>query len=599
MDGPRINPLARLARSLRLDRDWGLIAAAAALGLIMAGVATAFILPLRWIEDWAERTDRWQLLWLVPLAPIAGALLAGVVLRLLGAEMAPGVSGVLYSIHRHKARLDLKLALGKWIASTFTIGSGGSAGPEGPIVTIGSVIGSNFSRLFRATVQDRVTLLGCGAAAGIASVFNAPFAGIFFALEVLLRDFSMRTFTPVVIAAVVSAAWTQLMLGDEALFARGAEFSVGAFSAVELPNYLILGVASGCAAAWFIRMLVFSEYMFDRLRAPTIVKPAIGAVMLGAFGLVWMLALPPARGMPEFYSNGYPTVRDLLTPAHYFTPENVVKPASLLVLIVLIGVVKSIGTCLTIGSGGSGGLFAPSLLMGACAGGAFGYIIHALDWFPAASPAHYALVGMAAMLAGTAHAPLTGILLAYELTREYSIILPLMLATVISTIVARLIYPDSVYTAKLTQMGVRVGGAGDLTILRRLSVHDVPLMAAVAVHEDETAQHLLELSEKHMVRDFVVVDGSDRYVGVVTGADLSAALVYREAIPLLTVRELMRTDLPTLTRDETLDVALDKFSRHDTQSLAVLEESGSGRIGGLVTRAHLMERYQRALEERH
>jgi CIC family chloride channel protein len=240
--------------------------------------------------------------------------------------------------------------------------------------------------------------------------------------------------------------------------------------------------------------------------------------------------------------------------------------------------------------------------MGACAGGAFGYIVNALNWFPAATPAHYALVGMAAMLAGAAHAPLTGILLAYELTQSYAVILPLMLATVISTIVSRLIHPDSVYTAKLTQMGVRVGSLSDLTILRRLSVQDVPLLSAVTVSESESAQHLLHMSEKHLVRDFVVVNSENRYVGMVTGADLSAALVYREAIPLLTVRELMRSDLPTLTHDETLDVAMDRFSRHDAQSLAVLDDAeadGGQRVRGLLTRAGLMQRYHKALEERH
>jgi len=516
------------------------------------------------------------MLWLVPLAPIAGALVTGVVLTIIRETSMPGIPAVMYSIHRRRARLDLRLALAKWIASTFTIGSGGSAGPEGPIVTIGSVIGSNFSRLVRGSAQDRVTLLGCGAAAGIASVFNAPIAGIFFALEVLLRDFSMRTFTPVVIAAVISTACTQAMLGgDDALFARAVEFGAitGTFHMIEIPNYLLLGVIGGCAAAWFTRALYRVQGWFDALRGPAIIKPAIGAAMLGVLGLA------------------------LLSPSMYLAEGGSLLGWNLLVTIVLLGAIKAIATCMTIGSGGSGGLFAPSLLMGACAGGAVGYVVNALAWFPAANPAYYALVGMAAMLAGTAHAPLTGMLLVYELTRDYAIILPLMLATVISTIVARLIHPDSIYTAKLTQMGVRVGSLSDMTILRRLSVRDVPLLQVVSVHENETAQHLLELSEKHLMRDFIVVDDRDGYVGMVTGADLAAALVYREAIPLLTVRELMRTDLPTLTRDLTLDVALDRFSRHDAQSLAVLGTGGA--VRGLITRTQLMERYQKALEERH
>ena len=597
---PSENFAARAMKSLRLERDWAMMAVAAVLGLIMAGVATAFILPLRMIEDWAAGQPRARMLWLVPLAPIAGALVTGVVLTIIRETSMPGIPAVMYSIHRRRARLDLRLALAKWIASTFTIGSGGSAGPEGPIVTIGSVIGSNFSRLVRGSAQDRVTLLGCGAAAGIASVFNAPIAGIFFALEVLLRDFSMRTFTPVVIAAVISTACTQAMLGgDDALFARAVEFGAitGTFHMIEIPNYLLLGVIGGCAAAWFTRALYRVQGWFDALRGPAIIKPAIGAAMLGVLGLAWIVLMESPRGAPDFYGSGYAAVRALLSPSMYLTEGGSLLGWNLLVTIVLLGAIKAIATCMTIGSGGSGGLFAPSLLMGACAGGAVGYVVNALAWFPAANPAYYALVGMAAMLAGTAHAPLTGMLLVYELTRDYAIILPLMLATVISTIVARLIHPDSIYTAKLTQMGVRVGSLSDMTILRRLSVRDVPLLQVVSVHENETAQHLLELSEKHLMRDFIVVDDRDGYVGMVTGADLAAALVYREAIPLLTVRELMRTDLPTLTRDLTLDVALDRFSRHDAQSLAVLGTGGA--VRGLITRTQLMERYQKALEERH
>jgi CIC family chloride channel protein len=583
---------------LRLNRDWGLIAAAALLGLLMAAVATAFILPLRWIEEWAGQGDRSLMLWVVAVAPILGALLTGLVIQLLREDMMPGVSSVMYAIYRRRARLDLKVALGKWIASTLTIGSGGSAGPEGPIATIGSVIGSNFSRLFKASVQDRVTLLGCGAAAGIASVFNAPFAGIFFALEVLVRDFSMRTFMPIIIAAFVSAAWTRTMLDSGALFAGEATFIADAFTLIETPNYLLLGLIGGVGAAMFTRSLVRLQGWFDQLVAPTLIKPAIGAAALGVLGIAWIVLMNPSRSVPDFYGSGYAAVHELLSPVTYLREDGrTLVGVGLVVTLVALGMLKAIATCLTIGSGGSGGLFAPSLLMGACAGGALGYVVNALGWFNAAAPAHYALVGMAAVLAGAAHAPLTGIMLAYELTRSYEIILPSMLASVIATIVARIIHPDSVYTAKLTQMGVRVGSMSDLTILRRLSVHDVPLLAPVTVRESDTAQRLLELSEKHMVRDFVVLDAEGLYAGMVSGGDLSAALVYREAIPLLTVHELIRFDVPTTTRDETLDVALDKFSRSDAQSIAVLDDRR--RVEGVLTRARLMEKYQRALEEVH
>ncbi len=591
--------LKQLNERLHFERDWYMMVLAGIIGLIMGSVAMAFLMPLHWIEEWVRTADRTLLFVLVPIAPIAGALLTGLTLKLLGEKgMAPGVSAVMYSIHRQKSRLELKIALGKWIASTFTIGSGGSAGAEGPIVTIGSVIGSNIGRLFRTNNQNTATLLGCGAAAGIASVFNAPFAGIFFAMEVLLRDFSLKTFTPIVIAAVLSSAWTQSLQGDEALFATGSAYGDVSFRAMEIPGYLCLGVLCGMVAAGFARGLTISEKYFASVRVPSLIKPAVGAAALGLLGLAYMLVIKSPHGVPEFYGNGYPVIRELLSPVPYAQANGVTAASwSLFGLIAFIAMLKMVATCLTIGSGGSGGLFAPSLLLGACSGGAFGLLMEHLGWFPSASPAHYALVGMAAMIAATAHAPLTAILLVYEITRSYSIILPLMFAAVISTIVGRLIYPESVYTVKLTQMGVRIGSLSDLTILRRIFVHDVPLVPAILVRASHSAQRLLELSEQHLMRDFVVVDDNDLYLGMVTGTDLTAALVYREAIPLLQVSEMQRTDLPTVTPDETLDVVLDKFSRHDAQSLAVLENANSKHVRGLITRANLMELYQAALEK--
>jgi chloride channel protein, CIC family len=601
---PAATRLKTLSVKLGFDRDWHLVLIAAVIGLVMGGVATGFILPLRWIEQWAEHAEPRLLMWLIPTAPIIGALLASLVGQTLQrGESVPGVSTVIYAVHRKKSRIPLITAIRKWISSTLTIGSGGSAGAEGPIVTIGASIGSTIARWMRIDVQNTATLLGCGAAAGIASVFNAPIAGVFFVMEILLRDFSLRTFTPIVIASVVSSAWTRTILGSEAplflvdptFFRDGYRFTV-----IDMPNYFLLGIACGLVAVAFIRALITTEAIFARMKAPALIKPAIGAAILGIIGLLYIFIFTPNNLLPPFYGNGYPVIRNLMLPSFYVEYG---EARGVLLLIVVLGVLiilKCLATVLTIGSGGSGGLFAPSLLIGAAVGGFFGQIVNSIGLFPAASPAHYALVGMAAMIAATSHAPLTGILLVYEVTLKYEIILPLMLTAVISTIVGRLLYKESVYTFKLAQLGIRIGAMSDLTILRRLYVHDVPLVPAVLVHTHDRAQKLLELSEKHLSADFVVVDDRDQYVGMVTRDDLAAALVYREAIPLLQVHELQRSDLPTVTNDETLDVVLDKFSTHDAHSLPVMETTpnGGGKlVRGLITRSRLMERYQEALSK--
>jgi CIC family chloride channel protein len=595
-----------LSARLGLERDWYLMGIAAAIGLVMSGVAMAFILPLRWIEEGTETLDADVLWWLVPLVPIGGALLAGTAHALIpsGGE-GPGVTKVMYAVHRRQSRIPWYVGVRKWIASTLTIGSGGSAGAEGPIVTIGSVIGSNVGRLAGANPQNTAALLGCGAAAGIASVFNAPIAGVFFVLEILLRDFSLRTFTPIVIASVISSACTQAVLGNEPLFDAGELFVSGgyadtAFTWHEIPNYLMLGLVCGVVAAVFIRGIYFTNDRFARLSLPLFIRPAIGATLLGGLGLgaLWLSARAGHLHAPAFYGNGYPVIKELLSPATYLNASatGLGSMNDVFLVLIALGVFKAAATCLTIGSGGAGGMFAPSLLLGASAGGAFGYLIQWFGWFPSASPAHYALVGMAAMVAATTHAPLTAILIVYEITQTYEVILPLMFAAVISTLTGRLVYRESVYTVRLTDQGVRLGGGlSDLTILRRLNVGDVPLVAPVFVHPEDSAQRLLELSEKMSVNDFVVTDHRNRYLGLVTGADLKEALVYREAIPLLQVSELQRSDLPTVTIDETLDEVLAKFSRHDVHGLAVLDERGSGAVLGVVTRLRLMGRYQAAL----
>ena len=241
-------------------------------------------------------------------------------------------------------------------------------------------------------------------------------------------------------------------------------------------------------------------------------------------------------------------------------------------------------------------MFAPSLVVGAMVGSIFGVVVEWLGWFPDGDPAHYALVGMAATLAATTHAPLTGVLLVYELTQTYSLIVPLLLTAVISTIVGRLIYRNSIYTEELAEAGVRLGGMSDLTLLRHLTVRDIPLVPPILVNPNDSGQRLLELSERFSVSDFVVVDEEERYVGMVTASDLQAALVYREAIPLLQVSEMERTDLPSVGPEDTLDVVLDRFSQHDAACLAVLDSPGHGQVIGVLTRTRLMREYQHALE---
>ncbi len=261
---------------------------------------------------------------------------------------------------------------------------------------------------------------------------------------------------------------------------------------------------------------------------------------------------------------------------------------------------KVLATSLTLGSGGSGGVFAPSLFMGATTGGAFGLVLDRVGLMPAdAHPAAYALVGMAAVVAASTHAPLTAILMLFELTRNPFVLLPIMLAAVVSTVMAQLIDQDSIYTAKLRRAGHLVGRTRDQMVMRKIAVMSCRItpLPPEPVYMSDPLSKLISLHAYHSVPDFVVVDADDRYMGMVTGADMRAALIDSEAIPLLLVAELVRTDLPTIAPGETLDTVMEKLAQHDISSLPVMNDRDTTKPVGLLTRADVLARYHAVIEE--
>ena len=514
--------LKRLTNRLGLSRDWHLIVLAAVIGSITAFGAIGFMWLLRRGEQQAVLLQESWSIWFLPVLPVAGALVTGVLVHLFAREAkGHGVPEVIDAIYRKKGVIRPRVALVKSLASACTIGSGGSAGAEGPIVQIGSAIGSGVAQLLHISRENASTLVGCGAAAGIASVFNAPIAGVFFVLEAILRDFSVRTFTPVVIASVFSTAVTQAVLGqNDAIFAvlAGEHYL---FTIAELPSYVVLGLLCGLVAVGFIKFLYRTEDLFDKAPIHPIIRPVIGAALLGGLGIFYLTIVghSDATGMqavPPFFGNGYESIRAILSPESFGAVH------VSLVFVLLLLACKAVATCLTLGSGGSGGVFAPSLFLGATTGGALGMALQSMGFLPeGGSPA-------------------------------------------------------------------------------AVPADAVPLVPHTTVLPSDPVSRLLELNQTYSIVDFVVADDAGRYLGMVDGHDIRTALLEREAIPLLLVEELMRTDLPTVSLDETLDTVLDKFSRFDVSSLAVTTTTGgsvSGNVLGLMTRSRLLRRYQQALSE--
>ena len=587
----RRHVLQRVLWRFRLGDGWPLLVAAGAMGGLMGLFAVGFMAPIHWLERWLEDEARLggSLPWLVVFAPVAGALLNGVILAALPNPFrGHGVSQVIWSVARNRSRLPLPLALRQWLGSTATIGSGGSAGPEGPIVTIGSVVGSNVAQLIRADPSQRTLLLGCGAAAGLAAVFSAPLTGVFFVLEVLLRDFSLRTFAPVVFASVLGATTAQSLLRSNApVMGVDPEVYSGArFGLVDLPAFVLVGAACGACSVLFAVVLRRSALAFGRIPLPRVVVPAIGALLLAALGVAWLLAVGESSGQPPFYSNGYRLIESLCSgamQAGHATGWLLLLLASLLAL-------KIVATSFTLGSGGSGGLFAPSLVCGGLIGAFVAAVANSVDALPDIHPALCVVTGMGAFVAGGAHAPLAGLMLSYEITRDYTVMLPLMLAVVTSLAVARALKRESLYTEDLKTYGLNLGHERDWTRLERTVVADLMLEEPIRVSRSDGADAIIARIKAGLPGDAIVLGPDGRYEGMVLDADVRPIVAFSEIAPLLTVDELVRRDVPRVAAGDSLDECMRKFGRTSSASLPVVDRV-TGACSGVLQRTTVLEAY--------
>ncbi len=546
-------------------------------------------------------------MWLLVVLPAAGGLAVGVLSRFVfRAREGHGVVDVMESVIRSSGFQRPTIALEKTLTSAFTLGSGGSTGAEGPIVQIGAAIASGVGQTFRVARSHMPILTGCGTAAGISAIFNAPFGGVLFTLEVILQDFSIRSFTPVVLASVIAQVTTQGIFqvshhadSYRAIFDMPA--TVAGHNALltwaQVGNFVVLGLICGWVGAMFIRLMNRAEHLFARLPAPRFLRPAVGGCLLGVIGIGYLLVcghkpIPYAvYPMPAFFGDGYGVIQQLLDGNFY----DAIRPSTAVLLAVLCGA-KMLGTSITLGSGGSGGVIAPALFCGATVGAVVGHLLSVTHWFPGLQPQIYALVGMGAVLAAVVHAPMASILICFELTRDYQVMLPAMLGCIIAVAVARVVQPDSIYTQSLRMRGVRMGTAGDFSLLRRITVEQVPMDPVSVVGEADSVQHLLELTALTSAYEFVVCDPLGRYEGLVLGPQLGPVMMDRDAIPLLVARDVMRTDISPVRTTDDLAAVFDAFSQFDVSHLPVCVPQKVEHVIGLISRAAVIRRYQEALK---
>ncbi len=632
---PYVERLFRAAFSWRLHAQqrltrWGvreqtiLVAIAFIVGVLTGWTTWLFDQCVRLVEgwyfkpvvEWTHATTWWPCYILLPLIPAIGGLALVLWRRLWGRQHVRlhGLAGVLYALSRESSKLKPSLAVETLVASSLTIGSGGSAGPEAPIAVIGSAVGSAVGGVLGISRRNLPVLIGCGAAGGISAVFGAPIAGVLFAMEVMLRDFSVRTLTPIVISSVLSTTTYVALSGGgsvRGLFQMPGTGPAFVFTFHALPFYILLGAVCGLLAVIFTRgyMLIEKLSLQAQRRIPPFFMPALGAALSGVCGIVILVLFRNnpfmqhrfATGYIPIFADGYPTILRMINPAWYgagqlFHGQDVRLTLEFLVAVCLL---KILATSLTLAPGGSGGIFAPSLLIGAAGGGALGLLLE--HYLPGAGvhPGNFAMVGMGAVLAAAIQAPLTAIILLFELTRNYAVMLPIMLAAVTATVIQQLLVGESLYSLPLKHLGIRLGAAVGISSLQRVSVDQLELAQAPVARPDEPLSNILTRSHQNGTDDFVVLDAGGNYLGLLTIDDLKTVMLEPEAAPLLLVGELLRTDVPPVKLHDKLDVALDMFARHEVARLAVVDDVVStGKppaLLGLLSRAELMRRYHQEL----
>ena len=505
------------------------------------------------------------------LIPAIGGLIIGPLIHFFAREAkGHGVPEVINSMVTQGGKIRPRVAFIKALASSICIGSGGSAGREGPIIQIGSAIGSSIGQLFRLTEEKTKTLVACGAAAGIAATFNAPLGGIFFALEVVLREYGLRNFSSVVLSSVTATVISRHFLGDNPAF-QLPKFEL--YNLWDIPYYFVFGLLTALAAWLFIKALYKSEDLFDSLKVPAYIKPGIGGLMVGLIGLYF----------PQIFGVGYEVI------------ENSIKGGELaLILIVALAFLKIIATSITLGSGGSGGIFAPSLFIGALLGESFGQFINQVFPPTIIPPGAFALVGMAAVFAGTAHAPISAILLLFEMTGNYKILPPLMITCVISAILVRWLTKYSIYTLKLVRKGIDVTQSRQVDLMDIIIVSEAMISNIITVSQHEKIKNVGLLIKTTSHRGFPVVEEKGGLVGIVTRQDVNRALGRGDAEE--EVGKIMTRDVTICFPNESLKTALHKMAVRNIGRMPVVERDHQEHIIGLITRKSLINAYNRALE---
>lgn len=507
---------------------------------------------------------------LVIAVPLAGGILVGVIRRFWPETRQYGVTEVMAAVQAKGGHLRTRSSIGHAIISALTVGTGGSTGREGPIGYIGATLGSSLGRRFGLGARDIKVLLGAGFSAGIATSFNAPLGGVLMAIELVVPEFSTHAFIPIVVATVIGVTIGQILLQDKATFVV-PEFTLN--HPGELGAYLILGLLCGAAAVAFIRLTSWNYNVWTRLNIPDVIKPALGGLLVGGLGFLMLLTL----GQYHVFGTGYATVTEVLN-------TSTTDYSRLWPLLVVLLVAKPVATSITVGSGGGGGMFSVSLYQGVLLGGLMGLGVHAI--WPGADPASYALVGMGAFYAASTRATLTAIVILTELTRDYAILLPLMLAAVAADAVSVRYSKESLYTIKLSQKGILYDHDRVQSPLDFLQVKDVMTKDVHTLPHSMTVGEAFNRMADTGHTGYPVVDDQGKLMGILTRRDLSKRL--HESRGQDTLGSVASGILITAFPQDMLHTARDRMFQEQIGRLLVVDPADRRSLLGILTRSDLL-----------
>lgn len=516
--------------------------------------------------------------------PTVGILIAVLFIKLvIRQRVGHGIPTVLYSISKNNGVIKRHNMFSSIITSAFTVGFGGSVGLEGPTVATGAAIGSNIGRLFHLNYRQITLLLACACAGAMAAIFKAPIAAIVFALEVIMLDLTMASLIPLLMASVSAALTSYMFLGQNVIYNINIEES---FNIYDTPFYVLLGVFAGLVSVYFTKMYMYIGSVFDKMQNGH-TKLIVGGVILG----VLIFFLPP------LYGEGYSSVNACLHGDFSYLFNNTLyydykdSMLAVFVLFLIILIFKVIATAVTFGSGGVGGIFAPSLFLGANAGLFFAKGLKLLNIH--VSDSNFALVGMAGVIAGVIHAPLTAIFLIAEITGGYELFVPLMITAVISYATVKIFVPNSVYTVQLAKRGELMTHDKDKNVLSLMKVNKLIERNFNTICPDATLGDLVEVISRSKRNIFPVIDENEMLHGIIFLDDIRHVMFKPDMYDNTYVRDVMYMPTPCVDPDESMEEVAEKFRKSEHFNLPVLK---NGKYIGFVSRANVFSSYRRMLK---